>query len=250
MEQQPFNNCGPLISAKAIAEKYFDNAEKQATALGQSLSEKINSGKAGLGIYRDLRDAVHPQRYKLQKALVQRDQGSLRASEAALLAEVEKTRLDVQTVLNGAKLKLPTELETAAATTLTDITGVATEKLSSSIEAFQNVEQGETGDASRGVQNAAKVGRLIASITKLQLLDLKATLGDAAAKSESVTLKADALALRDEIVTSGYALPKLPGEFAAVRVIPTAVPITPPASPDAPAPETDPATPPTPASAS
>ena len=26
MEQKPFNPCGPLISAKEIAEKYFDNS--------------------------------------------------------------------------------------------------------------------------------------------------------------------------------------------------------------------------------
>jgi len=40
MEQQPFNNCGPLISAKAIAEKYFDNSRTPRWVLSNVCPDK------------------------------------------------------------------------------------------------------------------------------------------------------------------------------------------------------------------
>jgi len=209
------------------SEKYYAAAVQQAQTLSTQLNPQITSGKPDAVLYTNLRNALHPQRYKLQAGIVQRDTGALRLSEALLQAEIESTRTMLQTALSSAQLQVPPELDTSGATSLTDLNAASTEKLNSSIETLTNVEQGDSGDKTRGVQNAAKVARLLASVTKLHLLQLKTELGDASAKSESAVLKTDALALRDEIIATGYPMPRLPGDFAVARVAPPAIPATP-----------------------
>ena len=190
------------------AEKYFGSARDDATKFGQSIQSKLSGTSKEVADYRALREAVHPQRYELQRANVQRDSGAVLLTEAALLSEVDGARTSMQTILDAAKLQMPTELASLDASASKQLMDDAETRLTDASNTFTNVESGDAPDATK---NAAKIGLLIAMQNHLSLYDLRQAAGDASAKQAADQLMSDATALKNDIVTAGLSLPALPG---------------------------------------
>ena len=213
------------------ADKYYGLAQKAAQALGQSFAEKLTTPGPNATNYKKLKEALQPQQYQLQVGLVRRDAAALIAAEAGLLADASATKTLVAAVLTPAGLQTPAELaavDVNAAKTLADDADL---RLGESAEQLTNVE---SGDTTTPIKNAAKIGRLIALNARIQLAGLKGTLGDTSAAATVSQMMSDAKDLKEQIVTAGQSLPRLPGELGQTP---------PPPTPDAPLAPAAPATP-------
>lgn len=203
-----------LMALLDEAEKYFDNASKDAGTFSTSLTELTNSQSANAASYKGLRDIIHAQRHKLQKGVVQRELGAIKASEAAVAADFENTKKLLQEAVTPASLQSPSEFDGIDIGSAKDLISDADTRLSTAVTTLTEVETGDSGDPKKGVQNSAKVARLIALVGRIQLAELKAAppVNEAAA-GDLEAIRTDALSVKKEIIDSGLKLPPLPGEW-------------------------------------
>lgn len=204
-----------LLSLLEEAEKYFDNASKDASSYSTSIAQLTATPTANAASYRGLRDIIHPQRHKLQKGIAQREGGSIRATEAALAADVENTKKLLAKVLTPASLQMPSELDGLDVGSAKEIAADADARLTTAIATLSEVETGDSVDPKRGVQNSAKTARLIALVGRVQLAQLRAAppIDDASAMAEIEAIRTDATLLKRDLVQANLPIPPLPGEW-------------------------------------
>jgi hypothetical protein len=206
------------------AESYYEQAAASGIAvqkeMGRLLSLPSNANSKFRPIWEAVLETFHPNVFRRQKAVVEREAGNLFASAARSLQLQADLQQQASRVLNAAGLDVPKELDDpSVATDLQTALSSAEDRYKLADDTLQGIIQGIGVPA---VQSVAKVDRV------LTLYDwtIKARIaGDTAAAN---THLADAIQQKNN--AEGSIFPPLPGELTAA---PTPAPGA--APPEAPA---------------
>lgn len=190
--------------------KYAELASTQAASFASSIATQSGQGGKSAETYRALRQSVHQQMYQYRLGVIQRDAGSLAASEATLLGNVKASVDAAKAALTSASVQSPDELEKIDTSAVDQLSKDAVEKLKESNDTLTNVE---TGDSPEPLKVAAKQARLLTLHSYIQVLNAKAAAGDAEAANLAKETQTNALALRDELAAGNHPLPPVPGEL-------------------------------------
>jgi hypothetical protein len=223
------------------AESYYEQAAASGiqvqTKMGRLLSLPSNANSKFRPIWEAVLETFHPNVFRRQKAVVEREAGNLFASAARSLQLQADLQQQASRVLNAAGLDVPKELDDpSVATDLQTALSAAEDRYKLADDTLQGIIQGVGAPAVRSV---AKVDRV------LTLFDwaIKARIaGDTAAAN---THLADAIQQKND--SQGSIFPPLPGELTTPPTpAPGAAPAQAPANNGTPAPGTSPTSTPAP----
>lgn len=201
-------------------------AKKQYEVAAGAAKKWATTGGAGTDpAAKAAREVVHPSRYTLKLGIVQREQGTVLASEARVAREAETTRAQLQTALQGAGLETPAELQSVELGVLDGMAGSAESMLSAAKETLESLGGGDTP---KPLIRAIQTARLITLYRLIDVQDIKSKPGS------TDELLQQGRQLREQMIADAFPVPSLPGELGVPA------PLTPPAAPPAATPESGP----------
>jgi hypothetical protein len=202
------------------AENYFEQAAASGTKVQRDMERLLslpsNATSKFRPIWEAVRDTFHPNVFRRQKAVVDREAGNLFTSAARSLQLRANLQQQASRVLNAAGLDVPKELDDpSVATDLQTAVSSAEDRYKSADDTLQGIIQ---GIGVPGVQSVAKVDRVL---TLYDWAIKSRVAGDAPAAKAHL---ADAIQQKND--AEGAIFPPLPGELATAGPAAPATPGT------------------------